>query len=167
MTIKKILTADVMKSLASNDADHARMRRCINHAFSDQALRSQEPIIGSYITLLISKLQSREQDGVPVDIMRYVNYATFDILGDLCFGESFNALESEEYSEWMTNLFKSVKLVPFVRLFKQYPIIGLPFWILTKIFPQILAARTKHDNYTVEKTAKRMEKDTERKDFMR
>lgn len=139
----------------------------MNHAFSDQALRSQEPIIGSYVTLLISKLKVKATAGTPVDIMRYVNYATFDILGDLCFGESFNALESEEYSEWMANLFKGVKLVPFVRLFKQYPVIGLPFWILTKIFPQILAARTKHDNYTVEKTVKRIEKDTDRKDFMR
>jgi hypothetical protein len=139
----------------------------MNHAFSDQALRNQEPIINSYITLLVSKLQAKARRGIPVDIMRYINFATFDILGDLCFGESFNALESEEYSEWMSNLFKGVKLVPFVRLFKQYPIIGLPFWVLTKIFPQIMAARAKHDNYTVEKTAKRMKEDTERKDFMR
>ncbi|OAG04855.1 cytochrome P450 monooxygenase-like protein [Paraphaeosphaeria sporulosa] len=152
--------------ISSNDADHARIRRCMNHAFSDQALRGQEPIISSYITLLVSKLQAKSRNDSPIDIMRYVNYATFDILGDLCFGESFNALESEEYSEWMANLFKGVKLVPFVRLFKQYPIIGVPFWILTKIFPQILAARTKHDNYTIEKTAKRIEKFTDRKDFM-
>ncbi|KAL5379944.1 hypothetical protein PMIN06_010291 [Paraphaeosphaeria minitans] len=113
--------------ISSYDADHARVRRCMNHAFSDQALRGQEPIISSYITLLISKLQVKARDGTPVDIMRYINYATFDILGDLCFGEPFNALESEEYSEWMANLFKGVKLVPFVRLFKHHPIIGVPF----------------------------------------
>ncbi|KAF1968697.1 cytochrome P450 monooxygenase-like protein [Bimuria novae-zelandiae CBS 107.79] len=151
---------------ASNDADHARIRRCMNHAFSDQALRGQEPTISSYITLLISKLQNKARSDTPVDIMRYINFTTFDILGDLCFGESFGALESEEYNEWMATLFKGVKLVPFVRLFKQYPIIGLPFWILTKLFPQIMAARVKHDNYTVEKTAKRLESKTDRKDFM-
>ena len=139
----------------------------MSHAFSDQALRSQEPIINSYITLLISKLKAKAQAGTSVDIMRYINFTTFDILGDLCFGESFGALESEQYNEWMANLFNGVKLVPFVRLFKQYPIIGLPFWLLTKLFPQIMAARAKHDSYTVEKTAKRIERGEDRKDFMR
>ncbi|KAJ4346456.1 uncharacterized protein N0V89_010385 [Didymosphaeria variabile] len=138
----------------------------MSHAFSDQALRSQEPIIKSYITLLISKLQAKANTDTQVDIMRYINFTTFDILGDLCFGESFGALESEEYSEWMANLFKGVKLVPFVRLARMYPIIGLPFWLLTKIFPQIMAARTMHENHTVEKTAKRMDTKTDRKDFM-
>lgn len=139
----------------------------MNHAFSDQALRSQEPIINSYITLLISKLKAKAQAGTPVDIMRYINFTTFDILGDLCFGESFGALESEQYSEWMANMFMGVKLAPFLRLFKQYPIIGVPFWLLTKLFPQIMAARAKHDSYTEEKTAKRMEQGGDRKDFMR
>ena len=139
----------------------------MSHAFSDQALRSQEPIINSYITLLVSKLRAKSQAGAQVDIMRYVNFTTFDILGDLCFGESFGALESEQYSEWMANMFKGVKLVPFVKLFTQYPIIGLPFFLMTKLFPQILAARAKHDNYTMEKTAKRLAKETDRKDFMR
>lgn len=139
----------------------------MNHAFSDQALRSQEPIINSYITLLISKLKAKAQADAEVDIMRYINFTTFDILGDLCFGESFGALESEQYNEWMAALFKGVKLFPLFRLFRQYPILGLPFWMLVKIFPQVLAARAKHDNYTIEKTAKRMERQTDRKDFMR
>lgn len=89
--------------------------------------------------------------------MRYVNFATFDILGDLCFGETFNALETEKYSKWMANMCQGMRLVPVLRLFQRYPILGLPFSILTKIFPQILAARTYLDTYTIEKTAKRME----------
>lgn len=139
----------------------------MNHAFSDQALRNQEPIINSYIALFISKLRAKARSDTPVDIMRYINFTTFDILGDLCFGESFGALEGEEYSEWMANLFQGVKIVPFVRLMKAYPIIGLPFWMITKIFPHVMAARAKHENYTMEKTAKRLEKKTDRKDFMR
>lgn len=139
----------------------------MSHAFSDQALRSQEPIVDSYIKLLICKLHAKARSATPVDIMSYINFTTFDILGDLCFGESFGALEAETYNEWMANLFKGVKLVPFFRMAKQYPLIGLPFFILIKIFPQILAARAKHDNYTVEKTAKRLDRDTDRKDFMR
>ncbi|KAJ4293480.1 hypothetical protein N0V90_008763 [Kalmusia sp. IMI 367209] len=153
--------------LSSNDADHSRIRRCMNHAFSDQALRNQEPIINSYINLLISQLHAKAKSNTSVDIMRYINFTTFDILGDLCFGESFGALDAEEYNEWMANLFKGVKLAPVVRIAKQYPIIGLPFFLLTKLFPQVLEARVKHDNYTVEKTAKRIEKETDRKDFMR
>ena len=79
------------------------MRRLLSHAFSEAALQEQEPLITSYFDLLIHKLHEQiagPADGV-VDIVRWYNFTTFDLIGDLCFGESFHALENGEYHYWV------------------------------------------------------------------
>jgi cytochrome P450 len=91
---------------AANDADHARMRRLLNHAFSEAALREQEPLMNSYFDLLIQKLYEKI-DGPTngkVNIVRWFNFTTFDLVGDLCFGEDFDALKTEEYVYLTTRL---------------------------------------------------------------
>ena len=45
--------------LSANDADHARYRRLLSHAFSEKALRQQEDLIQSYIALLVQRLRTR------------------------------------------------------------------------------------------------------------
>lgn len=130
-------------------------------------MRSQEHIINSYISLLISKLRMKAEIDERVDMMRFFNFTTFDIFGDLCFGESFGALEAEEYNEWVANLFKGLKLARVFRFLRAYPIIGLPVLALFKLFPALAKAKHKHEMYTVQKTEKRMNTKTERKDFMR
>ena len=49
------------------------------HAFSDLALREQEPLIQSYCDLLIEKLddQIAGPNGVNVDIVSWFNFTTF------------------------------------------------------------------------------------------
>ena len=93
----------------SGDADHHRMRRLLNHAFSEQALRSQEHLINSHIDLLIEKLHQKAELNAPVDLMRWLNFTAFDIIGDLCFGEPFDALKNEDYNFWISNIFKGLK----------------------------------------------------------
>ena len=58
------LTGDVLglQSAAANDTDHARIRRLLSHAFSEAALREQEPLLNSYFDLLVNKLYSRSQE---------------------------------------------------------------------------------------------------------
>jgi hypothetical protein len=79
--------------------DHTHIRRNLNHGFSDKALRDQEPRIMKYVELLIERLRDHSKDS-PVDICRWYNFTTFDIIGELFFGESFNLLESSEWDAW-------------------------------------------------------------------
>ncbi|MCJ1241690.1 hypothetical protein MMC14_009696 [Varicellaria rhodocarpa] len=39
--------------LTANDADHARMRRILAHAFSEKAVKTQEPLVQSHIDILM------------------------------------------------------------------------------------------------------------------
>ena len=55
----------------------------MSHAFSETALREQEPIFNKYFDLFISRLKD-QIDGsaaAKIDIKSWYNYATFDIIG--------------------------------------------------------------------------------------
>ncbi|KAF7960744.1 hypothetical protein EAE96_000417 [Botrytis aclada] len=71
--------------ISSNDVDHARIRRALSHAFSEASLREQEPLMNVYFDLLIQKLY--EQIDTPskgkVNIVRFFNFTTFDLIGYL------------------------------------------------------------------------------------
>jgi len=99
--------------------------------------------------------------------MRYLNFTTFDILGDLCFADSFGALESEDYGTWVSGVFKALKMMRMFRVIRSYSAIGPFFFWLLKWFPGMVKARQRHQAYTVRKMDKRIATATDRKDFMR
>lgn len=155
--------------LYSPDADHARIRRLLNHAFSDAALKKQEHLLNDYFSLLIRKLHQKISSPAQgkVDFVRWYNFTTFDIIGDLAFGEPFDALQSEEYHFWIAQIFGGVKLGRIFRILRAYPIVGTWVFALQNLVPSIARAMYKHRSYAREKTERRMEKDVDRQDFMR
>lgn len=105
----------------SNDVDHARYRKALAHAFSEKALRDQELLISKYVDLLITKLKKYASSDEPVDLATWYNLTTFDLIGDLTFGESFGGLENEQKNEWVDITFDSIKALPFLRAASLYP----------------------------------------------
>lgn len=65
--------------LFSNDADHARFRRALSHAFSEKALSQQEGLIRGYVDLLIESLAEEAKSGNSADMTMWYNLTTFDI----------------------------------------------------------------------------------------
>lgn len=100
-------------------------------------------------------------------MIRWFNFATFDLIGDLSFGESFNALESEEYNSWLGNIVSGFKFARLFRVFAAYPIIGIPFFIAISKIPSFDRAWKKHEEYTREKSGRRLDSKTDRRDLMR
>jgi cytochrome P450 len=102
----------------ASDSAHSTQRRLVSPAFSDKALKDQEPLLRSYIDLLISKLRNIEEssnksDQPVVDLVQWYNFTTFDIMADLTFGESLHMLDTGEYTQWVRALFSTFKLVTF------------------------------------------------------
>ncbi|KAK7222568.1 hypothetical protein V2G26_010571 [Clonostachys chloroleuca] len=90
--------------------DHARMRRTLAHGFSAAAIEDQEPIIASYVDLLIQRLKERSNNGESaLEMTSWYNWTTFDIIGDLAFGESFRCLQESDYHPWVSLIFKRIK----------------------------------------------------------
>lgn len=70
------------------------MRRLQNPAFSERALKAQESVIGGYASLLVHQLhrQASSPETSVVDMVSWYSFFTFDVIGDLAFGEPFYCL---------------------------------------------------------------------------
>lgn len=87
--------------ISADDANHSRQRKILSNAFSDKALKEQEPLLKRWAGLMKQKLLERAEAGVQTDMLKYYNCTTFDVMGDLCFAEGLNMLEDSEYSPWV------------------------------------------------------------------
>jgi hypothetical protein len=76
-----------------SDESHARQRKVFSHAFSERALRKQEGLVARYVNKLVERLNDIARAGEEVDLVRMLNFTTFDIMSDLAFGEPLDLLE--------------------------------------------------------------------------
>jgi cytochrome P450 len=150
--------------IVSNDADHSRFRRLLSHAFSDSSLRGQEPIIKNYVDLLMQRLHENILDGKnAVDMVAWYNFTTFDIIGDLAFGESFDCLKNSEYHPWISILFSSLKYAAYTNVARRLP--GSKYLVPLITPKKIVSRRNTHLALTEEKVKGRITKSNERPDF--
>jgi hypothetical protein len=66
----------------ADNISHARQRKLVSHAFSDQALKEQEPILKGYAEVLVQKLKEIAvgKDDTKLDLVKWYNFTTFDIM---------------------------------------------------------------------------------------
>ena len=102
-----------------------------------------------------------------VDIVQWLNFTTFDIIGDLSLGESFHCLEEGSYHSWLailSNQFKTATLLVSLRL------VGLGKPLRMLIPKSMLKKREEHTAIANGKIHRRLEKgtsaDDQRNDFM-
>ena len=89
--------------------EHDRQRRALSHGFSKKALWDQEAGVNAFVTKLIDNMHSFARKGEAFDIVKWFNFVTFDVIGDLSFGESFGCLERGDFHFWITLIFDAVK----------------------------------------------------------
>ena len=150
--------------ITANRTDHQWMRRLISHAFSEKALRDQEPLIQMYVDLLVQRL--KETGSKPTDLVSWYNFTTFDLIGDLAFGEPFDCLRDSSYKAWVAMIFQSIKAA--VTAASTSLLLG-PFfmWLLPLCLPKSLMEKRKaHVALTKEKVARRLDNNTNRPDFI-
>ncbi|KAL3464660.1 cytochrome P450 [Aspergillus heterothallicus] len=82
-------------------AEHDRRRRVWSPAFSDKALRGYEHRIEGYNQALMQQLEGLS--GKSIDISKWFNFWSFDVMGDLAFGQSFKMLHSAK-GHWAVDL---------------------------------------------------------------
>ncbi|KAI1379669.1 putative cytochrome P450 [Hypoxylon crocopeplum] len=91
--------------------EHALLRRQLAVGFSDRAMREQEPIIGSYVDLLISRLKDAAQRDSCQNMREWYTWTTFDVIGDLSFGVDggFGCLKNTSYHPWVKLINRSIR----------------------------------------------------------
>ncbi|MCJ1392865.1 hypothetical protein MMC18_005737 [Xylographa bjoerkii] len=152
---QEILTAD--------EKDHPRLRRVLAHAFSDKEIREQEPLVRKHVDVLMRQLSENSVTGA-VDMSKWLNWATFDIIGDLAFGEPFGCLETGEYHPWVSLIFDTVQAVSVMGAIKQFPWLDAVF---QRLLPDALFEKLRdHQRLSIAKVNKRLETKTDRGDFL-
>lgn len=96
--------------LASDRENHARQRRILAHGFSAQSMADQQPLIKEYVDLLLQQLRERCEGGMKaLNMVSWYNWTTFDVIGDLAFGEPFGCLKNADYHPWVKLIFEHMK----------------------------------------------------------
>ncbi|WYZ44180.1 hypothetical protein EsH8_VII_000616 [Colletotrichum jinshuiense] len=155
--------------------EHAMLRRQMSHGFSDRSLREQEPVIMKYVDLFIQRLQeqvtSPYSSGVaaekPVNLTLWYNYCTFDIIGDLAFGEPFGCLEEGNYHPWVRTIFQMVRLGVVFQIANYFS--ALKSFIMAVMSTKSMTERRmEHLDMTMQKLKRRIElgKNEPRADLM-
>jgi cytochrome P450 len=122
--------------LVASKEVHRRQRRQLAHAFSDASLVQQEPTVNKYVDMLMEYLTTQAQSGEALDIVKWFNFTTFDIIGDLAFTESFRSLESRSYNPWVLAIFQGIRGGALLRMFYNYPF-GNLIVKLIKLSPKV------------------------------
>lgn len=71
---------------------HAKKRKVLSHAFSDKAMRSMEEYMLTHIRTFSAGLTSSK----PINMCKWTEYLSFDVMGELSFGQTFEMLTSSK-----------------------------------------------------------------------
>ena len=162
-----IISANGTRPIATiiHTPDHTRQRRILNYAFSDRALKEQEYILHNYGNLLVKRLHEVSKDGNEIDIRDWFNFVTFDIIGDLCFGEPFNSLVGADHHPWVATMFTGIKVAQLITIFTLFPPLSECFRYLVPSF--IMQKGQKHFEFCCRQIDKRIARKSDRPDIMK
>ncbi|KAL0933325.1 isotrichodermin C-15 hydroxylase [Colletotrichum truncatum] len=117
--------------LNADHDEHQKYRRALSNGFSSSSMREQEEIFAEYTNSLASKLHERCDSGkATLNIEAWYNWTTFDIAGDLVFGQPFECLANADYHPWIAFIFQTARFNAVMVAMKY---VGLG-WIVETLF---------------------------------
>lgn len=151
-----------------NREEHARYRRLYSPGFSLRSLREQEPLIQGYVNMFVDGItRACEQGEMLVDMVQWFNFVTFDIIGDLAFGEPFGCLENGA-TDWLAKLNQIEEAQMHYRVIQHIPLLSrYARQIINSMLPSdAVRGQHAHRKLTKEKVTRRMKNNAPRPDFM-
>ncbi|KAH7076877.1 benzoate 4-monooxygenase cytochrome P450 [Paraphoma chrysanthemicola] len=148
--------------LVADRETHTRQRRLLSHAFSEAALREQEPILQLYAEKLVDQLALRCSSG-PLDLASWFTFASFDLIGHMCFGENFGCLDKGEYAPFVQAITAMASELTFNQMSKYWGVIGI-FQFFT---PRgVIGQRMKHIKTAMQTVQRRIKQGSAHRDFL-
>lgn len=81
--------------------EHAGRRKLFASAFSKSSLKTNwESEVRKKVEMAVEKIKKNALEG-EVDILKFWTFMSTDVVGHLCFGESFKALEKEQVNSFL------------------------------------------------------------------
>lgn len=152
--------------IQADNASHARIRRQLAHAFSEKALREQEPLIQGYVDTIIAHLSDTAELGDKIDIMHQYMYTTSDITSELAFGTSFNSLNEDKLREFVHLQDSTGSFLVAARMIARFPLLA-PV-IAMRVGTSLVNSLKTNRQWVTDVVAKRLSQGVmeEKKDFL-
>ncbi|KAH7233411.1 cytochrome P450 [Fusarium tricinctum] len=151
---------------AIDSQDHRSQRRSLSHAFSAKALRDNEETVQAHVKVLIEQLEHKAGPGTDgVNMSEVFNWLTFDVIGDLTFGESFDALNQWKPNVWVSLILSFLSQITFLSVFNR---LSIPKSLFLPVIPKSLKEGIEtHNRLTAEKVQRRIDmgNSRDREDF--
>lgn len=148
--------------LVADRETHARQRRLLAHAFSESALREQEPILQLYARKLLDQLSCECHTG-PLNVVAWLTFASFDLIGHMSFGENFGCLDTADYAPFVRAITAMASELTFIQMWKYWGIMGIHEFFKPK---RLVSQRVKHVRTAMQTVQRRIEKGSEHRDFL-
>ncbi|KAL2833623.1 benzoate 4-monooxygenase cytochrome P450 [Aspergillus pseudoustus] len=159
--------ADRVHSIVSerDPAAHGEMRRFLSHAFSEHSLLEQEDLISKTVDRFIEQVGARGEKGF--DFCKGADMMTFDIIGDLAFGETFGGVETFEPHPWISTMLGALTKGALVDVYGRFPSIAS---MVMTLFPGkingLIEQTKKNEEMALDLIKRRIDRKAPRKDFM-
>jgi hypothetical protein len=128
---------------------HAGMKKNLSAAFSTRALLQQEECIRSCVDGFVQRLGENpdaQSGGRGLNMTKWFEMISFDILGEMAFGESFHAVESGKPHFWSELIVSHLYFITVLDNLRRYPLmVSLGKLLLPWATTQV---RDKHSGYT-------------------
>ncbi|KAK7742957.1 hypothetical protein SLS63_000525 [Diaporthe eres] len=96
----------------SSDKEHGQRRRIINNVYSMSNVSKGEQYVDICSKLFIQRLGEYADQSTACDFGEWIHWYTFDVLGELYYGEMFGFMKDrEDHNNWIWAL---DKMIPFV-----------------------------------------------------
>jgi len=141
----------------------------MNIAFIKRALKAQQPMIERHADLFVDRLRTEatapgaHDKGVSMNIADWLSFFTFDVMGDLVFGESFNCLNDWAFHKWARLIFTNTKALAFLTVLRYSPTLGSMMSLIPK---RLMQDVYDHVEIAEAKIHTRLNDEKPRKDFM-
>ena len=129
------------------------MRRLLSRSFSNKALKEQEDLVQKCVDEFVEKIGVRGKSSKRgLDMTEWYEMISFDILGEMAFGESFHCVENEEPHFWPALILEHLFFITLVDNLRRYPLLVtlgkfiLPRWTV--------AVRNKHSGFSKQQVEK-------------
>jgi cytochrome P450 len=149
--------------------DHAQMRRALSHGFSDRGIRDMESRMIAMLDKMLGRLLAlcRCRDSMPtdrparkyeavIDLAKWCNFLTFDMIGELAFGESYKCLETATYHPWVEPIVQLTHYSGILAVLGFYPTLqALLLSVFGGVISQRMESHQEHSRVALERRAKR------------
>lgn len=91
---------------------HAQRKRTLDRCFAEASMVDFEPAVLEKLHLVITQMQEDMKSKGCTDILHWWTLFAMDVIGDLCFGESFHMLETGKKTEYAEDIAVIGSLLP-------------------------------------------------------